>query len=426
MIRSILAVSLLLVCLPAGATFTGTDLILPAVGHASGAGGSEFSSSIWITNSSDAAADVTIQLLGTSAPAFNDHIAAGGTKVYENVAETLFGLQSVVAGARVRSSQKVLVSARVYNRTSGEADTQGLVFSGVPAGFGLAKGESSVLQGVRQTSDYRYNTFLVETSGKPVTFELSVVDVGGAVLAVKTITLQPFEQQLLSIGALLPKITIANATIKLHATDGDGRVVAAGSLVANGSQDGSSFEMAFSESTLIGPPGPAGPQGPQGPEGPRGLTGSRGPAGPQGPPGPTGIQGPAGYFKLVDSSPTPKTLGVIFGHFQEFVHFVYPLSNGSRVLLNASRYGMIDYLEYPTTDCSGPPMVFYASPFERHGSKFGSTIYFTDAGAPPVTTFRNSYKDSTGCHPDHQPGEFILAPNSEPFPTFTPPFNIVP
>ena len=415
MIRSILAVSLLLVCLPAGATFTGTDLILPAVGHASGAGGSEFSSSVWITNPSDATADVTIQLLGTSAPVFNDHIAAGGTKVYENVAETLFGLQSVVAGARVRSSQKVLVSARVYNRTSGEADTQGLVFSGVPAGFGLAKGESSVLQGIRQTSDYRYNVFLVETTGKPVTFELSVVDVGGAVLALKTITLQPFEQQLLSIGTLLPKVTIANATIKLRATDGDGRMVAAGSLVANGSQDASSFEMAFSESTLIGPQGPAGPQGPQGPEGARGLTGSRGPAGPQ---------GPAGYFTIVDSH--AQTLGAYVGMYYGSLCFLYRLSNGEKVVLTGTRSGLLRSLEYTTNDCSGTPVTSINLPATRQALAFGSTIYYSDPDVTPVATPVLSFQNNSGCHAWGDIESIVPLNHSEPFPNFTPPFIIAP
>jgi len=118
------------------AAFTGTDLIVPATGRAPGAGGSQFYTTFWITNPGDSTADVIIQFLlagqSNTAPAsFNDTIAPGATKVYENVAESLFNIRNGLGAARVVGSQKLLVSARVFNQTPGTPAnaTQGLVFS---------------------------------------------------------------------------------------------------------------------------------------------------------------------------------------------------------------------------------------------------------------------------------------------------------
>jgi hypothetical protein len=96
-----------------------------------------------------------------------DTIPAGGTKAYENAGETLFHALGVLGAARVRSARALLVSARVYNLAPGQTDaaSQGLFSSGIPADFGISNGQSGLLQGVRQSADFRYNLFFVETGG---------------------------------------------------------------------------------------------------------------------------------------------------------------------------------------------------------------------------------------------------------------------
>jgi len=434
--KAILAILVAAISLatPGSAAFLGTDLILPAVGHVSGVGGSEFTTSVWITNPGDSPADVTIQLLGGSSStlaAYNDQLAPGATKVYENFAESLFHVSSVVAGARVRSTQKLLVSARVYNKPAGsaESDTQGAVFSGIPGGFGLAKGESSVVQGVRQNADYRYNLFLIETTGKnTITFDLTIIDNGGAVLTTRRMTLQPFEQQLLSVATLLPGATIPDATVRIHTVDGDGRVIAAGSLIANRSADASTFEMAFSESTLIGPQGPQGPPGPQGsqgPSGPQGHQGFQGPPGVKGDTGAAGPAGPAGYFTVVDS--TGKTMGTLLDVPNNLdLLFLYRLSNGDRVPLYAHRTDINQFVTYVTSDCSGTPYAVAPPPTSRAAAVLGTTIFYTDPNyiASPVTL--PSYRDDTGCHAYGSTYSATPLTHSEPLQSFTPPFTIAP
>jgi hypothetical protein len=384
--RYLLVLLLLLFPSALHAGFTASEVLVPAVGRVDGSNGTSFFSTLWITNLSDAdAADVQIEFLASgqsnaSPPRYNDRIPAGATRVYENVAETLFRVKGVIGAARVRSSGKILASARVYNQPPGGsgATTQGLVFAGVPAQFGIANGESASLQGVRQTSDYRYNIFFVETTGKAVAYELILRDLDGNVILRSPQFLDAFEQRMVSISSLAPGATISDATLLFRVTAGDGHLVAAGSLIANTSQDSSSFEMAFSTASLIGPPGPQGPAGPVGPAGSPGPVGPAGPQGPYGFNGPQGAQGPAGpagpsnAYRLVDATGGP--IGNVLGLFFNSALVELPLGGGDTVYLTASQRGF-EYspngVYFTTNDCSGQAYGYLSDTFAtRYGSVF--------------------------------------------------------
>ena len=299
--RNALAAVLLSVTLQLHAGFSATEVLVPAVGRTAGAGGSDFHTTLWVTNPGDEAVDVQIRFLlagqpNTTPPVFTDRLAPGANRVYENFAERLFGLRNVIGAAQVSASAKVLVTARVYHHPGGapESGTTGLAISGVPPAFGVGKGEVGTVQGVRHSPHYRYNVFVLETTGQPVALDLAITDAAGAVLHVTPILLQGYEQRVFSVAALLGGANLQDGGIRITPTLGAGRVVAVGSLVANGSHDGTAFPMSFSTASLIGPPGPPGPPGPEGPRGAQGPSGPRGPGGPQGPPGPPGPQGPPG------------------------------------------------------------------------------------------------------------------------------------
>jgi hypothetical protein len=304
-------VAILLSGTPAMAGFTADDVILPAIGRVEGVGGSQFYTSLWVTNPSDEPADIEIRFVtagstDASPHVYRETIVPRGTKVYENVAEELFGIRGVIGAARVRSSQHLLVSARSFNQFTGdsEASSSGAIFAAVPLNFGLAEGQSGVVQGVRVNSDYRYNLFVTESTGSPVSVEVVLLDGNGNELHRGLISLLGYDQRLIPISSLLAGSILHEGTVVITTIAGEGRAVAAGSLVTNGSHDASGFEMAFRRELLAenasgipgpqGPPGPPGPQGPQGPQGMRGLTGPAGPAGPAGAQGDTGPAGPAG------------------------------------------------------------------------------------------------------------------------------------
>ena len=139
---------------PVHAGFSTTELLVPAGGRATGAGGSEFSSTLWITNPTAAPASVQIQFLlsgqANTAPAtFNDQIAPGATRVYEDIAGTLFHANGLVGAARITSNAAVIVASRAHT------NNVGVSISGVPPEAGVRVGETGIMQGVRQTPDFR-------------------------------------------------------------------------------------------------------------------------------------------------------------------------------------------------------------------------------------------------------------------------------
>src|ERR1700730_17448238 len=91
------------------AAFPSNDLILPAVGRVEGAGASQFYTTGWVTNPNPIAVDFEIAYLLAGQANLNparvtQSIEPGATRVYENIAESLFGIKGILGAARVRSS----------------------------------------------------------------------------------------------------------------------------------------------------------------------------------------------------------------------------------------------------------------------------------------------------------------------------------
>jgi hypothetical protein len=360
----------LAISVPLSAGFTGKDLFVPVAGTVGEAGPSRFSTTMWITNPGAAAASVELTFIPSGgAPPISRQatIAARSTKIYENLAETLFGATGALGAVRVQSTENVLASARIFSgiRNSSESATQGLVFSAVPPGFGIATGESAFLQGVRQNGAYRYNIFLLETMGTPVRAELRLISASGETLKTQPLTLGAWEHRPLSITALAGQGAIEDATVEIVATEGDGRLVAVGSLIANESQDATSFEMAFSKSTLVGATGPQGPAGapgsagPIGPAGERGRTGQRGADGPQGLQGPQGEPGPVTRHQVVDAN--GNVIGPVFSSSTQSGQSLlveYAIDASRMILLRVYDNGFVadpPAKIFHTTNCTGTP-----------------------------------------------------------------------
>ncbi len=230
--------------------FTGTDLIIPAAGRVQGAT-STFTTSVWVTNPTNATVTYELQFLqtGRSNPnpaTAHDTIAPGETKVYENAAQQLFGLTGVLGAIRIVSSDELFVSARVFSLASGttENEARGLIYSAIPAAFGMGPGETSMLQGVNQGGDYRYNIFLVESTGEPASVVLRIRDASGTVVSTTTHNLEAYEQRLIGVGSLV-LAPIVHGSVDATHNGGNGHIVLAGSLVSASTSDSTGFEMAF-------------------------------------------------------------------------------------------------------------------------------------------------------------------------------------
>src|SRR5678815_2630052 len=98
----------------------------------------------------------------------------------------------------------------------------------------------------------RYNFFFVETGGGPVTARISIVDEAGVSIHSSLFSLLPFEQRLLSLSSLIGDRPLNDANAVVELLDGTGRLYGVGSLVSNGSQDGTLFEMRFPDRVLNG------------------------------------------------------------------------------------------------------------------------------------------------------------------------------
>jgi len=245
----------------AHAGFATQEAFLPAIGRIPGALGSQFYTTVWITNLTGAPVSYTFQFLKTgqanvSPASFDDSVAAGETKMYENVVETKFGLASALGAGRIIATGDLLVAERIYNQPSGAGlgDTEGMFFAGVPKSFSIQSGESATIQGVNQGGgeDFRYNFALVETAGGNPTVNVQVFDAAGVLLGQKAYLLSAYEQLQAPVTDVVPAIATTNARITATVTGGAGAVILAGAQVTNGTSDNSGFEMSFKGSLLGG------------------------------------------------------------------------------------------------------------------------------------------------------------------------------
>jgi hypothetical protein len=247
------------------AGFSGTDVFIPAVARSGGAGGSQFFSTLWITNLGGATANIQLDFLkqGQANPTpvtRTDTLVPGATRRYDNVVEQLFGVSGAGGAVRVRANQEVFVSSRTYDRPSGAElkDVKGLFFSGIPTSFAIGLGEVSRLQGVSNgpLESYRYNFGLVETTGQAVSVVVRLRNEGGTVTNTQQYDLGAYEaRQVNAFAGFSPAVSTIDALLEAQSVGGAGKVLFYGTQIAGtgenpGSNDSAGFEMSFKNSLL--------------------------------------------------------------------------------------------------------------------------------------------------------------------------------
>jgi hypothetical protein len=256
----VVVVMMALGVMPAEAGFAGTDVILPSVASGPGSAGSYWLTTVWIHNPGANPVNIQVSLLKRDQPnpapgVYSETIPPGDTRRYSDTLDEMF--HTTGAGAlRVVSPEKVLVSARVFSKPTGaqDADTTGQFFAGVPAEFGIAEGHSTILVGANQqkpstAGPFRYNFGFVEVAGTGAAVKVDVLDETGAVLGSKSYTLGAWEARQYNL-ANAADVAGTNMALRVSVVSGTGRVVAFGSGITNGSNDPSTFEMAFADSLL--------------------------------------------------------------------------------------------------------------------------------------------------------------------------------
>lgn len=258
-------VALAVVAVQVGASFSGTDVFLPSVGRGSGSGGSEWYTTVWLNNPGTTAATANVYLLERNqvnlvAPAYTLPLHPGETVRVDNVVAQWFHREAFGA-LRVVSTDRLVVSSRIYSQTGERKDSVGQFFAGIPASFAIGTAQRTDLLGVFQvqpasTSDFRYNFGFVETTGGTATVQVEVKDPAGVSLAVRVYEVRPLEQKQYQFKDEFPSLSTQNARLSILVTAGTGKILAFGSGIANGSTDPSTFEMGFRDELLAeGVPG---------------------------------------------------------------------------------------------------------------------------------------------------------------------------
>ena len=263
--RALISSVAFLVVLPVLASFSGTDVFIGSVGRGPGAGGSDWYTSVWIHNPGTAPANVVAYLLlrnqtNPSAATQTVIVQPGETRRIDNIVETLFGQTNAFGAMRFTSTNRVLISARIYSKPSGAADSDsaGQSFDGIPSSFAIAAGQSAVVLGVHQTapldgSQFRYNYGFVETTGGSGVVHVSASDAAGTTVGAKDYSVGPFEARQFGIVDVVPAVSSTNLRLTIAVTSGTARVIAFGSGIANHSNDPTTFEMSFRDELLAGP-----------------------------------------------------------------------------------------------------------------------------------------------------------------------------
>jgi hypothetical protein len=299
---------------PVHASLTGTDVVVPSSASSSGAYGSQWVTTLWLTNRTSSPVTARLSFLqrdvsNTSPVTREELLGAGESRRYDDVVGTFFGLRDVAGAIRIRATGEVLAVSRTFNDVGGVMkDSLGTSLDALPAGMAIGVGRTTTLLGATPDGSgaLRYNFGFVEVDGEPATVRLALRGGSGSPLGTAVVSLRPLEMKQSSLESLFPDVETSNAALDVTVSGGDGRIIAFATLIPTGSNSPTGFVMSLDTESFVGPPGPAGPQGPagavgpQGPVGPAGAPGTGGPAGPAGPQGErgltgaVGLQGPAG------------------------------------------------------------------------------------------------------------------------------------
>lgn len=245
--RPLTALIVVLVAQPLLAGYAAQDAWLPIAGRGAGGYGRVFGTTLWITNVSSEAAEVSLTFCPSMQPNASPPTIArfrldgGATRVLDDL-----GVAGVGA-VRIRSTRDVVAHARVYTMAAGEPVTRSVstAFNAVPAQFAIGNGETATLQGASFAEGLRYRMYVAETTGEPIYFSITLVDPAGRLLGEKRLYLGGLEPRVFDLRDEFPSVKGGYALLRLKGVNGNGRLVATGTLIAIGSGDGTSYEMTF-------------------------------------------------------------------------------------------------------------------------------------------------------------------------------------
>jgi hypothetical protein len=167
-------------------------------------------------------------------------IDAGEIEVLDNVVGTFFGQPNGAGGAiaiTTAANSQLSATARTYNQTAN--GTYGQFIPAVTVSESIGAGDRALqLLQLETSSRIRTNIGIAETSGNPVTVEITAIQPDSIVTPVITLNLAANEFTQLSLASFFDDgAAVYNARISVKVTGGTGRVTAYGSAIDQITQD---------------------------------------------------------------------------------------------------------------------------------------------------------------------------------------------
>ncbi len=217
----------------------GSELVIPAVGRATGIGGTFWRSDVTLFNPGVSTIAVSLRYLASgqdnrNAASQNVTLPPSRTVVIPDVAQVM-GVSSGSGALRVswNGSSGPIVTSRTYT-TAGGGGTYGQSIDPV-----TSFANDSFVPGLRADASFRSNVGFVNGGDSPMTVTATLLADSGAVIGTTQVGLAPRSQVQYAIGALFPAANTPRAgtlTLLAHA-DGSPTLFAYGSIVDNASGD---------------------------------------------------------------------------------------------------------------------------------------------------------------------------------------------
>jgi hypothetical protein len=233
------------------AAYADRDLVIPVVGRAAAGSGRLFLTALWITNTDDHPAVMTLSYLESGHANHSPHhtsvtLPPRETYVVDPLGPPTLPSADSIGALRIESNADVVASARIYGYVpgAGASTAVSMALTGIPTRLGIGNGQSAVLHG-DGSRDAQYKLYVIETSGAALSVLVAAEDLHGQVLGEKRLFLDGFEHIATDTRQMFPAVNLEHAVIRVRGVNGNGRVIAAGTQIMPGSQDSCAYEMSF-------------------------------------------------------------------------------------------------------------------------------------------------------------------------------------
>jgi len=172
-----------------GGASSGNSYWVATAARASGAGGSQWRTTLGIFNPTGSAATVDLRHHRSGGPMASSmlSIPAGGQTVIDDVVG--FVGSGGAGPLEVVSPQQMVVGSRTFNQSA--SGTFGQYLDGVLPSSGLTSGQSVWLTMLRENADFRTNIGFTNTGSTPAVVSVTLYDGTGAVIVSFSVTVQP-------------------------------------------------------------------------------------------------------------------------------------------------------------------------------------------------------------------------------------------